>query len=103
MLESLLIATVLMNEPPRNHAYELRPKPVQREPDRIQGTKRESRQGMNRTYRFIDRMREQDPRTDLNGDGVVNGADLELFLIRQDQRRVQSRCCPCRGCCGRRT
>jgi len=99
MIESFLIAAVLMNEPPRNHAYELRSKPVQREPDKIQSIRRESRQGMTRTYKFIDRMRDQDPRTDLNKDGVINGLDLELFLIRQDQRRAQVGCCSCCSCC----
>lgn len=96
MIQSLILCLTLI-DPPFNHSYSLKTKPVQREVE-VAHPQRHSKQRLNRTYDFIDQMREGNPKTDLNKDGRINGTDLELFLNRMDQRRVDgrtSRCCRC--------
>jgi len=111
MLESIALSMVLW-QPPQQRGPEFRPQNPPRVVEERMDSRRQQRNSFwsqperrERTPQrrrgisldiFVEMLQKGDPRADLNKDGKINGADLELVLERKMNRMKGER----RGRCG---
>ena len=114
MLESIALSMVLW-QPPQQRGPEFRPQNPPRVVEERMDSRRQQRNSFwsqperrERTPQrrrgisldiFVEMLQKGDPRADLNKDGKINGADLELVLEKKMNRMKGERQGKCGNCC----